>query len=462
MWGGAFGISSQPFIRDNFEAEELLRRVDTRGTSVRLDGLEPIDARRGQLAAGAASDRRPVIPLPSEWTVESSFPFGKQAFSKSHQHITELEAVTHTLQLRKIVGSEPAVLQTSATVIDTTEDNTSSLTLENDRRIFFGLDSLGAHGAMAKGRSSARRINRHCRRTAALSLAGGICPVYYWIPSESMPMDSPSRRFQPGHRGGGKVDSHLRIDSVKPAGSVSYSALPDGQQSSEVDPLLPLPRVRPPESRVTTRREGSGSRGVQVSENVDDDEVEVNPANFGEISVFPEFSAEFSSARPSGLAETVGADDCPHRGSSDCPKGSVRDAAPYDRLGFPVAQDDFSFLQPNDFSRSDRATCGSGPTRSAVSANFAANSRDLPGRPGDLLGPAAMLDALPRKDVENVCTAAKTGFDGELERATQPRLRPAGERPLPPRLESADVRRRGRNDGVAIRTLGEQRRGDAS
>ena len=180
------------------------------------------------------------------------------------------------------------------------------------------------------------------------------------------------------------------------------------------------------------------------------------------MSTLPEFSAEFSSARPSGLAETVGADDCPPRGSSDCPKGSVRDLAPYDRFGFPVAQDDFSFLQPNDFSRSDRATCGSGPTRSAVSATFAANSRDLPGRPGDLLGPAALLDALPRKDVENVCTAAKTGFDGELERATQPRLRPAGERPLPPRLESADVRRRGRYEGDAIRTLGEQRRGDAS
>ena len=260
--------------------------------------------------------------------------------------------------------------------------------------------------------------------------------------------------------------------------------------------------MRPPEARVTTRREGSGSRGVQASENVDDDEVEVvrkrhargvrgrsggfqkrakravrrfeqassdpqhevceNPANFGKISVFPEFSAEFSSARPSGLAETVGADDCPPRGSSDCPKGSVRDPAPYDRFGFPVAQDDFSFLQPNDFSRSDRATCGSGPTRSAVSANFRSNFRDLPGRPGDLLWPAAQLDDLPRKDVENVRTAAKIGTDGELERAPKPNLQPAGKPSAPPRLESADVRRRGRKQGVAIRTLGEQRMGNAS
>ena len=491
LWGGAFGVSTQPFIRDNYEAEDLLRRVDTRGTSIRLDGLDPIDARRGQLEAGAAGDRRPVIPLPAEWSVESSFPFGKQPFSKSHQHITELEAVTHTLQLRKIVGTEPAVLENSVTGIDTTEDNTSSLTTENDRRIFFGLDSLGAHGAMAKGRSSARRINRHCRRTAALSIAGGIYPVYYWIPSERMPMDSPSRRFQPGHVGSGRLDSRVRMSFDKPAASVSTSALADGNRSSEADPLLSLP----------PQCEGSESRGVHVGENVGvdgngvvrkthrgargrsgglrkratravrrfeqesgdpPDEVGEHLPIFHEMSTFPEFSAEFSSARPSGLAETVGAEDCPHVGSSDCPQGSVSDDAPHDRLGFPVAQDDFSFLQNDGFPRSDRATCGSGPTRLAGSANFSQISRDLSGRPGGLLRPAALLGDLPRKDVENVYTAAKSGDDRELERASKAPSRPAGDLRAPPRLESADVNRRGRRADVAMRTLGEQRRGNAS
>lgn len=137
----------------------------------------------------------------------------------------------------------------------------------------------------------------------------------------------------------------------------------------------------------------------------------------------------------------------------------MSDDAPYDRLGFPVAQDDFSSLHANDFPRSDRATCGSGLTRSADSANFRSNFRDLPGRPGDLLRPAAQLADLPRLDVENVCTAAKIGNDVELERAPKPNLQPAGE---PPRLESAVVRRRGRKKGDAMRTLGEQRNGNAS
>ena len=65
------------------------------------------------------------------------------------------------------------------------------------RRIFVGLDSQGALGAFAKGRSSSFRLNRTCRKGTAVSLFSNICVYFYWLPSEIMPMDSASRKFQP-------------------------------------------------------------------------------------------------------------------------------------------------------------------------------------------------------------------------------------------------------------------------
>ena len=61
------------------------------------------------------------------------------------------------------------------------------------RRIIFFLDSQSLLGAVVKGRSSSRRLNRLCRKMAALFLVSQIKPSYIWIPSQFNPADVPSR-----------------------------------------------------------------------------------------------------------------------------------------------------------------------------------------------------------------------------------------------------------------------------
>ena len=61
------------------------------------------------------------------------------------------------------------------------------------KRIIFLVDSMALLGALAKGRSSTRRLNRLCRRVAALLLATRIRPVWVWVESALNPADAPSR-----------------------------------------------------------------------------------------------------------------------------------------------------------------------------------------------------------------------------------------------------------------------------
>ena len=61
------------------------------------------------------------------------------------------------------------------------------------RRVIFFLDSQSLLGAVVKGRSSSRRLNRLCRKMAAIYLVSQIKPYYIWIPSEFNPADEPSR-----------------------------------------------------------------------------------------------------------------------------------------------------------------------------------------------------------------------------------------------------------------------------
>ena len=61
------------------------------------------------------------------------------------------------------------------------------------RRIIFFLDSQSLLGAVVKGRSSSRRLNRLCRKMAAFFLVTQIKSAYIWIPSEFNPADEPSR-----------------------------------------------------------------------------------------------------------------------------------------------------------------------------------------------------------------------------------------------------------------------------
>ena len=65
------------------------------------------------------------------------------------------------------------------------------------QRISFLIDSMTLLGAVAKGRSSTRRLNRICKRVAAILLATGIRPVWVWVESEFNPADAPSRAVGP-------------------------------------------------------------------------------------------------------------------------------------------------------------------------------------------------------------------------------------------------------------------------
>ena len=62
------------------------------------------------------------------------------------------------------------------------------------------VDSAVVVGALAKGRSSSTRLQRQCRRVAAMCLATGIRPYYVWVPTQHNPADRPSRHFGPRHQ----------------------------------------------------------------------------------------------------------------------------------------------------------------------------------------------------------------------------------------------------------------------
>jgi hypothetical protein len=61
------------------------------------------------------------------------------------------------------------------------------------RRIIIFLDSQSLLGAMVKGRSSSSRLNRLCRRMAAIFLATQMKPSFLWVASSLNPADAPSR-----------------------------------------------------------------------------------------------------------------------------------------------------------------------------------------------------------------------------------------------------------------------------
>jgi len=60
-------------------------------------------------------------------------------------------------------------------------------------RIMLFVDNTALLGALQKGRSSKPRFNRICQRTAALTLAGNVQPIYRYVRSEFNPADGPSR-----------------------------------------------------------------------------------------------------------------------------------------------------------------------------------------------------------------------------------------------------------------------------
>jgi hypothetical protein len=67
-------------------------------------------------------------------------------------------------------------------------------------RVLHGEDSASTVGAFNKGRSSSYRLNRRCRRRAAIVLAGGLEDFHGWLSTDVNPADEPSRRWEPLHR----------------------------------------------------------------------------------------------------------------------------------------------------------------------------------------------------------------------------------------------------------------------
>jgi hypothetical protein len=62
-------------------------------------------------------------------------------------------------------------------------------------RVFVGGDNTASLCAFRKGRSSARRINRVCRKLAVLSVLCSISFVWFWLPSKANAADEPSREW---------------------------------------------------------------------------------------------------------------------------------------------------------------------------------------------------------------------------------------------------------------------------
>ena len=55
------------------------------------------------------------------------------------------------------------------------------------------VDSRVAKGALAKGRSSSKALQPHCKKSAAIQLAGGLFPSFSFAPTRLNPADNPSR-----------------------------------------------------------------------------------------------------------------------------------------------------------------------------------------------------------------------------------------------------------------------------
>ena len=140
------------------------------------------------------------------------------------------------------------------------------------RRIFVGLDSQGALGAFAKGRSSSFRLNRACRKGTAVSLFSGICVFFFWLPSEKMPMDAAPRKYQRSF--------------VQPQNSnVKYSYSPEKKLHSRgVRGGRNWPSTLKRKDRKAFRRRADDEFGASS---------DISP-NFGPNSSCPAFSVDFS------------------------------------------------------------------------------------------------------------------------------------------------------------------------
>jgi len=154
LWGGAGGHS----VASPDELLRLVNQAEFRGAAVRL-GEEP-SRRMRPLASFPCTGRR--------WRVDHFYPW------ESPDHITMLEGQAYFLYLRRMVRSGIS-----------------------NRRFLHVFDSFSFAMALAKGRSSARRMNGLLRRIGSLQLFAALTPMPLWTDTQQMPMDYASRIHAP-------------------------------------------------------------------------------------------------------------------------------------------------------------------------------------------------------------------------------------------------------------------------
>ena len=102
------------------------------------------------------------------------------------------EALSHTWK-QQVRGCHINVLELETLVLAIHHMAKSSRT--RGRRVLVFVDSTVTLGAIAKGRSSSRRLNRPGRRAAADLLTSQNDPLLQWVPTAYQPSDATSRHL---------------------------------------------------------------------------------------------------------------------------------------------------------------------------------------------------------------------------------------------------------------------------
>merc|ERR1711965_1088123 len=94
-----------------------------------------------------------------------------------------------TLQWKWKYGADAPIVLLEALAFLTEYKFLTEQIENHDKRHFHAFDAMGASGAFSKGRSSALRMNRVCRKVTALSIMSNITMYFAYTDSASQPMD---------------------------------------------------------------------------------------------------------------------------------------------------------------------------------------------------------------------------------------------------------------------------------
>ena len=155
-------LSSMREGREQQHLSDMLRRADYKGSDVRLVSGELVDGCRQELPCPAGA---------WDWFTVQAYPW------RQSQHINVLEFIAYITYIRSLAAS----------------------TCCHGVRYFHIFDSRVVACVVAKGRSSARVLNRCCRRHLALSLATDTYVLTLWTISQWNFADAASRLHASDH-----------------------------------------------------------------------------------------------------------------------------------------------------------------------------------------------------------------------------------------------------------------------